>query len=265
MNRQLLLHTFIIDEKRRFDTIREDCEKLLTIMPKGSLLDRNGHPYHAYRENGHRYQVPIKNMQLLDELSLRRHLKAGLPAIQKRADLCKYFLKNEVFYDPVQIHQSLPAIYSSSLDPLLFPEGDIDPMSWISQPYKRNPAPFSNEHYTSRGIQVRSKSEALIGSELEQRGMLFQCEPEFRCGNTLYYPDYKILLPLIRRIVYLEHFGMMDDPDYLKKAMRKLHDYPKHGLYLGYNFFFTWETSYHPLNMKEVHEILDVIQSLDFC
>lgn len=263
MDKQILLHNLISDEMNRFDKLQHDFQKELKGLTRGSLLNRNGHPYRAYTENGRRYQVPVNDSKIVDELSLRRHIKAGLSSVQQRVKICKEFLKNEVFYDPIQIHTHLPDVYHNNLSDILFPADDINIITWASQPYKRNPAPFVEEHYTTGGIQVRSKSEALIGSTLEQRKMIFRCEPEIWCGFRNYYPDFAVLLPGIRRVIYLEHFGKMDDPDYLKKTMKKLKDYQKHGLYLGYNFFFTWETSYHPLNMKEVHEILDTIQSLN--
>jgi predicted nuclease of restriction endonuclease-like RecB superfamily len=98
---------------------------------------------------------------------------------------------------------------------------------------------------------------------METRKMLFLCEPEIFCGRKRYYPDFAILLPNIRRIVYLEHFGKMDSPDYLESTMDKLRDYQKYGLYLGINFFFTWETHDKPLNMKDVNQVLDDILALD--
>ena len=264
MDRQLLLHKMILEELYRCEHLQQELEKKLKILPKGSVLNRNGHMYRAYRENGKQYQVPIHNdNKMLDELILRRYIKEGLPSLKTRTKLCKDFLKKERYYDHEKIRSSLNESYKTGKCQSLLLEHDIDLSTWLNSPYKRNPAAFAEEHYTANGVQVRSKSESLIGSALEQRGLLFRCEPEIWCGNQNYYPDFVIFLPNIRRIIYLEHFGKMGDPGYVKKTMKKLKDYQQHGLYLGINFFFTWETLDCPLNMREVHEVLDEIQALD--
>ncbi len=264
MDRQLWLHKLITEELHRCEKLEMSFEKLLSKLPKGSLINRNGHFYWAYRKNKKQFQRPIKNNpELLNNLITRQYIKESLPVLKKRTQLCRQFLEKEVFYNPYHIRNNLHDVYSDCIKPQVFLDEDVDVSSWCSKPYKRNPWPFDEEHYTTGGKQVRSKSEALIGSEMENRDMLFRCEPEIICGNKRYYPDFSILLPNIRRIVYFEHFGKMDDPEYLEDTMEKLHIYQQYGLYLGINFFFTWETREHPPNMKYVNQTLDIILELD--
>ena len=94
MDKQILLHNLISDEMNRFDKLQHDFQKELKGLTRGSLLNRNGHPYRAYTENGRRYQVPVNDSKIVDELSLRRHIKAGLSSVQQRVKICKEFLKN---------------------------------------------------------------------------------------------------------------------------------------------------------------------------
>ena len=54
----------------------------------------------------------------------------------------------------------------------------------------------------------------------------------------------------------MEHFGMMDNPEYCNKAIKKLEDYAKNGIYQGKNLLVTYETSQYPLNMKVVENML---------
>ena len=56
--------------------------------------------------------------------------------------------------------------------------------------------------------------------------------------------------------MYLEHFGMMDDMDYVNKTMHKLSTYERNGIYLGVNLFTTLETSMRPMNTKVLDELL---------
>ena len=54
----------------------------------------------------------------------------------------------------------------------------------------------------------------------------------------------------MREEVYLEHFGMMDDPEYADTALYKLSTYEKNEIYLGVNLFVTYETGKKALNTK---------------
>ena len=56
MDRQLVLHHMIVSELKRYEELYELMMNLLTKLPKGSLLNRNGHMYRAFRENGRQFQ-----------------------------------------------------------------------------------------------------------------------------------------------------------------------------------------------------------------
>ena len=74
--------------------------------------------------------------------------------------------------------------------------------------------------------------------------------------NIKVYPDFTILRMPEREEVYLEHFGMMDDMDYVNNTMLKLNTYERNGVYLGINLFITYETSIRPMNTKVLDEVL---------
>jgi len=264
MDKQLWLHRVIMEELARCEKLYDQFQEMLLHLPRGSLLDRNGHTYRAYRENNIQYQKPIKrNTQLVEDMKMRQFLKKGLPLLQKRIEACRAFLQRERFYDPLKIEGEMKKIYSGVSDLPVYLEGDLSESMWKNQNAQRNGYPFEEDHFTAGGEQVRSKSEAMIGTEMEHRNMIFICEPPLWLEDKVVYPDFAVFLPGIRRCVYLEHFGRMDEPGYLKKAMFKLMHYHNCGLYLGINFFFTWETKDHPLNTKEINVVLDKIQSLD--
>lgn len=108
-----------------------------------------------------------------------------------------------------------------------------------------------------RGERVRSKSEKIIADKLYMLGIPYRYEcPVLLDGNTRVYPDFTILRMPEREEVYLEHFGMMDDMEYVNKTMYKLSTYERNGIYLGVNLFFTFETSMRPMNTKVLDELL---------
>ncbi|MBR6537384.1 MAG: hypothetical protein IKT67_09315 [Lachnospiraceae bacterium] len=104
---------------------------------------------------------------------------------------------------------------------------------------------------TERGERVRSKSEKIIADKLYSLGIPYRYEyPLMLAGGVKVYPDFTILRMPMREEVYLEHFGMMDDPEYADTALYKLGTYEKNGIYLGVNLFLTYETGKKALNTK---------------
>lgn len=264
MDRQLILHKLIKEELHRCENLYEKLSAERAKLPKGSLLDRNGHIYRAFREDGRQYQKPIKEDEvLLNNLKLRRYLKKSMPDLAGRIRACKLFLENETFYDPAAAEAGLKPLYKGIVSSDLFLDEDISAELWTAEEYKRNDYPFSETHVTEGGLQVRSKAEAMIGTQMEHLGIMFRAEPQLELGNQYVYPDFEIFLPNIRRRVYIEHFGRMDDPEYLMKALYKIGNYHKAGLHLGVNFFFTWESREKPLNISEIHSVLEQILQLD--
>lgn len=104
---------------------------------------------------------------------------------------------------------------------------------------------------TENGERVRSKSEKIIADKLYSLGIPYRYEyPLVMANGVKVYPDFTILRMPMREEVYLEHFGMMDDPDYAETALYKLSTYEKNEIYLGVTLFVTYETGKKALNTK---------------
>lgn len=101
----------------------------------------------------------------------------------------------------------------------------------------------SSTPFTEKGEPVRSKSEKMLADKLYFLGIPYKYEcPLYLTGYGTVYPDFTILNKHTGEIVYLEHLGMMDDPDYVSKVVQKLRTYEKNGIILGKNLFITFET-----------------------
>lgn len=127
---------------------------------------------------------------------------------------------------------------------------------WQAIPYKGksfgNDAP---ELFTDRGERVRSKSEMLIANRLSALGICYRYEYPIklkdRFGQKLtVYPDFTILDKCSRAEILLEHFGKMDDPDYVASFIEKLSLYGRNGIFPGSGLMFTTETSRRPLDIR---------------
>ena len=238
-------------------------KQFLASAPKGSLSRRSDGVIGAsIRENGEQFQMTLrtKDNLLLKQLKDKRYMTKAVPILESKIKACRKFLELDKIYDPLQIEQILPLQYATpSAD--VFLKGDINPGDLSA--YNSNPLyPENLIHTTAYGVKVRSKSEALIGTQLEMHGLLYQYEPEIRCGSKPYYPDFAVLHPVLRRLIYWEHFGMIDDPEYMRHALMKLDEYAKNGIYLGINLIITYETRFSPLTISEIDRKINYIMSL---
>ena len=121
----------------------------------------------------------------------------------------------------------------------------------------------SSEIITERGERVRSKSEKIIADKLDLMDIPYRYEYPLKLkGFGTIYPDFTMLNLITRREVYMEHFGMMDNPEYCQKAISKIEQYEKNGIYIGKNLIVTFETSKQLLNMSVVENMLKEVLML---
>ena len=131
--------------------------------------------------------------------------------------------------------------------------------NWLAQPFEPNPKhPENRTHETANGEKVRSKSEVIIADNLKMLGIPYKYEAPVTLDNTekgtkaiTVYPDFTCLNIKRRKVIYLEHFGKMDDPDYRhKEFFWKLKNYEAAGLIQGKNLLMTFEDDNHHLNFN---------------
>ncbi len=265
MDRQIALRRFVESELERYRNLYDRMQFVRKSLPKGSLCERNGALIHRIRDNGVQYSITLSECDpVVEELKKRRYIKEGIPLMAKKIKNCENFLKNDLYYDPARIESELNDCYRGLLDLGVFLKGDMTAEEWERINIYKNPAPFIGENYTANGEKCRSKSEAMIGTCLEHRGSIYWYDTALRLADgSVIYPDFKIYQPVRRRLIILEHFGMMDNPNYSEKAIRRLEKYSQSGFYLGLNLFYTYETRDKPLTMKDIERKLDEINAQD--
>lgn len=116
-----------------------------------------------------------------------------------------------------------------------------DALSWMTEAYDRNPYnPEGLVYMTSGGFKVRSKSEKIIADLLWDYRINFRYESRLSVGSRYFYPDFTI-----RRdsgdIVIWEHFGLLDDSEYLDSSLNKLDMYRRAGFKQHTNLICTDE------------------------
>lgn len=132
---------------------------------------------------------------------------------------------------------------------------------WLAMPYQ--PKVFTEndttEYYTDKGERVRSKSEIIIANMLKTLNIPYKYECSLKLGNRLVYPDFTILDVKGRREMYLEHFGMMGDLDYVNNMMLKISTYEQNNIFIGDKLICTFESAKRPLNVSTLKNKLSML------
>lgn len=127
---------------------------------------------------------------------------------------------------------------------------------WLSVEYKHKKIPDDYaELITDCGERVRSKSEMLIANKLHSLGIPYRYEFPHKLRDRFgfkitIYPDFTLLNKQTRQEIILEHFGRMDDPEYISLTIEKLNLYGRNGFFPGDNFIFTTETNRRPFDIR---------------
>ena len=252
-----------LDERQEYlkQVIKEKKQNLRNI-PEGHLricASRNKVRYYHRKKEGDFNGVYIKasEMDLAKQLAQKDYdmqvIKAceiELSAIDKYESLLPQREAEEI-YEKLHIERRK----------LITPIRETDEEyihKWEEQKYEGKEF-FEDmpEFYTLKGERVRSKSEIIIADMLYQSGIPYRYEyPLYICGFGNVYPDFTILDMKNRKELLWEHFGMMDDAEYVEKALKKLEMYKKKDIFLGDGVIITYETKTMPLNSKTVEGII---------
>ena len=113
------------------------------------------------------------------------------------------------------------------------------------------------EILTEKGESVKSKSEKIIADKLNMMNIPYRYEvPLYLKGYGYVKPDFKVLNVSTRKEYYWEHYGMMDNKDYIIKALKKKNSYISNNFIVGDNLIETYESQSCPLDTRNVEKII---------
>lgn len=111
---------------------------------------------------------------------------------------------------------------------------------------------------------MRDYERGSIANLLYQLHIPFLYEPIIVINGIEYAPDFIIMIPSTGMLYMWEHFGMMDNPDYVRKNLGKIELYAQKGWILGQNLILTTETYDSPFNVEKAEYALrQVVPFLD--
>ena len=241
--------------QRRIDELQAE----LNTFPEGKLVcSLNKNKYKWYVSDGHeKTYIPRSKRFLAEQMAKKKYLTYLLEDLKQEQQAINAYLKKQND-NQSKVERLLMTDYGCMelLGEHFSPRSEIL-KDWMNSAYERNTHyPEKLTVQTSFGTYVRSKSEAMISSILKAYQIPFRYECILKLGGNTVYPDFTIRHPLNGNTLYWEHFGLMDDFEYAKKAYSKLQLYNSFGIIPSIHLITTYETKDNPLSMETIENIV---------
>ena len=248
-------------EKAKLESIIQEAEERMANAPAGSIrmVKCRRFPQFYLRsdpsEKSGKY-IPAGEKETIRALVQKKYDAKMIKNAKKQLGAIDSFLSQ---YDPQGLDKAFQQInpdMRNYLSKAIIPNEEYA-LRWQAETYE--PKPFAEgtpEHYTQRGERVRSKSEVLIANALYQTGIPYRYEAPLYLGRTLLYPDFTTLRVRDRKIIYMEHFGLLDDASYRDNAISKVRLFERNGILPGDRLLITVENYRNPLNLNSVNALI---------
>jgi len=239
----------------------KDLNGKLLKSPEGSIsCARNGRNVKWYYTDGSAGYIYLPKSQKAkaEKLALKRFHQVTLSAAQK---------KKEALENCISVYEQQDKTTTSMLEEtspyheLILPYYEKLPSkvsAWAAAEYETNPEYLEHKKFhTKKGDLVRSKSEVFIADELFMHKIPYHYEEKLDLkAYGIYYPDFTICHPRSEKIIFWEHFGLMDNEEYIHKAYRKLDVYTMNGIVPTMNLIVTFETRENPLDPGMIEKVI---------
>ncbi len=236
------------------NTIREK-EVALRKAPEGHLRfthNKEKLNYYCRNDPGNTSGTYIRkdNLQFAAALAQKDYDAKVLHGARKELTEVRNLLHYTGHDKIEQIYESLAPPRRQLIQPISLSDKKYAE-AWEAVTWQKKPVSSkTGEYYTSKGEQVRSKSEILIADMLARYQIPYRYEYPIEIAGNVFYPDFTILHLRKRQDFIWEHFGMIDQPEYAQMAVSRIEMLEFNGYYPGINFLMTFETENMPLNTK---------------
>ena len=232
----------------------------LENMPDGKLIcAKNENRYKWYVSDGHKNTyLPKKERKLAEILAEKKYLKLQLDELEEEERAISLYL-----HAPHNKKGKAELLFENSTEYQKLLGARFKPVSkeleeWANESYESKASYKEGLNIkTISGKFVRSKSESIIDMLLTMHKLPYRYEAPLRLEGITIYPDFTIRHPKTGQYYYWEHFGMMDDPLYVKKACEKIQCYSLNGIIPSKQLILSYESKEYPLSPQEVKRIID--------
>ena len=240
-----------------------DLNRELKRLPEGTLniYQKCGKYYYCQRiskGSNHRNERRVaitKDSETVLALVRKKYVVSAIENIRKDIELLNDTIRN---YSPVGETQVMQPFFEKH------PElarginfGYRDPVEWAAD---HTPPEFYKEDLKSvsaQGEDMRSGGEMYISSRLDHFGIPYRYEDDTGIPDLSYAPDFKIMRPRDRKIIYWEHFGKVNDYRYIHDNIEKVRHYIDYGIKPWDNFIMTFSNEKGGYNGKLIDAMID--------
>ena len=107
------------------------------------------------------------------------------------------------------------------------------------------------------GTKMRSDGELYIAARLSHFGLPYRYEAETGIPDLSGVPDFTIIRPRDRKLMYWEHFGMVGDPEYVDRNIYKVSKYIDYGIKPWDNFIMSFNQEGGGFNAKLIDSLIE--------
>ena len=243
-----------LEKRRRYlKNLISELKSWLKKCPNWSLRISKG-SYYVVKKRKDTTGTKTKDFKLIRILATRQYYRRVLKHAQVELKQIDKYLKikqiSTVFSDLREDRKKLVSPLETTVSEKV--------ANWLKQ--RDVSLPIKNGQYgvrTKRGDFVRSKAEMKIADALYESNIPYKMDVEFCVDNFIsYWVDFQIINPNTGEIFYWEHLGMMDNPEYVSKNIKKLDFYASKGLYPCNNLILTFENNEYKLDERHIHRII---------
>ena len=241
--------------QKELEELSKETSKALRNAPEGSMHVMNHHGYFEYvlykGKNMPLKRLSGKDIELLRSYAQRDYDEELLKTVMEIQRLLTHVSSKlapgmiEDIYEKMKLGRK-KLVKSRIVTDDQFLE------AWLAVEYQGKEFREDEPEYISmKGERVRSKTEKIIADTLYHLNIPYRYEyPLNLKGYGIIYPDFTLLDQKTRENVYWEHFGMMENPEYCSKAMKKIDLYGRNGYYTSKNLLLTFESTSQPIQQQ---------------
>ena len=256
------LQRILLSRKQYLEGLLNNKNELIEVAPNGSLRTSTCHGSTSFyiitetKDTKGKY-LPKNNMETIRALAQKDYDQRVIGAAEKELKCLDRLIRLEG-RSVEDIYDALSPARRALVDPVRLPDDEYI-ARWIESK-KCEPMDFGENDpviLTKEGYRVRSKSEQLWADSFFGLEVPHVFEPKLLLkGYGWVRPDFVGLNVRMRKEIWIEHLGMMDDPAYSDKNVKKVHDYERNGFVLGDTLVISMETKKYPLEAKTIEDLI---------
>ena len=226
--------------------------KNIELRAVSTSVRKHGFQYYLV-EDGKRTYVKTRDLDVVRGIVQKDYDESMYKALVTMRDRIGRFLKVYDMDSIEKTYSNLSAARKQLVNPLIPSDEQYIEQWYLRHTGGQNPFPEQGIYHTSLGERVRSKSEMIIANLFDKHNIPYRYEPKLELEDgTCMFPDFIVLNVRCRKTVYWEHFGLVSDGDYARKALQKLELYEENGFVVGEDLLFSTESAASPLNVRQL-------------